>query len=74
MGNTIHQHGQGDNFAGDQVHGDKIHTQINNSTDLTEAARDIKALLTELDQQYDNTTADGQELIEAKAIKGFIDA
>ncbi|MEO1395444.1 MAG: COR domain-containing protein [Cyanobacteria bacterium J06634_5] len=71
MSNTIHQHGQGDNFAGDQVHGDKIHTQINNSTDLTQAARDIKTLLTELDQQYDHTTADGQELIEAKAIKAI---
>lgn len=57
--------------AGDKVLGDKIHTRINNSTDLTQAARDIKTLLTELEQQYDNNNPDGQELIEAKAIKAI---
>ncbi len=48
MSNTINQHGLGDNIAGDKVAGDKINKQINNSTDLATAARDIKALLTEL--------------------------
>ncbi|MEM9090126.1 MAG: COR domain-containing protein, partial [Cyanobacteria bacterium P01_F01_bin.53] len=71
MGNTINQHGQGDNIAGDKVLGDKIHTQINNSTDLAQATRDIKALFAELDQSYDKTTPLGQTMITAKTIEAI---
>lgn len=66
--NTINQHGTGDNIAGDKVAGDKINTQINNSQNLAQAAQDIKALLTQLDQDYDRTTPTGQAMISAQAI------
>ena len=71
MSNVIHQHGQGDNFGGDKVLGDKIGTQINNSTDLATAARDIKALFAELDQSYDKTTPTGQMMIATKTIEAI---
>ncbi|MEM6452631.1 MAG: COR domain-containing protein [Cyanobacteria bacterium P01_D01_bin.105] len=71
MSNTIHQHGQGDNYAGDNVHRDKIGTQINNSQDLAQATRDIKALFTELDQTYDKTTPVGQTMITAKTVEAI---
>ncbi|MCY7286361.1 MAG: GTP-binding protein, partial [Cyanobacteria bacterium CAN_BIN43] len=65
---NIHQYGSGDNIAGDKVAGDKINTQINNSQNLAQAAQDIKALLTQLDQDYDRTTPTGQAMISAQAI------
>jgi hypothetical protein len=69
MSNTVHQYGSGDNIAGDKVMGDKIGTQINHSQDLAQAAQDIQALLTQLDQTYDNSTPTGQAMISAKAIE-----
>jgi hypothetical protein len=71
MSNTIHQYGSRDNFAGDQVHGDKIGTQINHSQNLTEAAQEIKQLLEQLDQDYDRTTPTGQAMIGAKAVEAI---
>ncbi len=68
---TINQHGQGDNFGGDKVLGDKINTQINNSADLAAAVRDIKALFAELDQSYDKTTPLGQMQIATKTIEAI---
>jgi len=68
MSNNINQYGTGDNIAGDKVMGDKINTQINNSQNLAQAAQDIKALLTQLDQDYDRTTPTGQAMISAQAI------
>ena len=65
---NIHQYGSGDNIAGDKVAGDKINTQINNSQNLAQAAQDIKALLNQLDQDYDRTTPTGQAMISAQAI------
>jgi hypothetical protein len=38
------------------------------SQDLTQAAKDIKALLDQLDQDYDSSTPSGQAMISAKAI------
>ena len=69
MANTIHQYGSGDNIAGDKVLGDKIHTQINNSQDLTQAAKDIKTLLTQLETDYDPATPVGQTMMTAKVIE-----
>ncbi len=71
MSTTIHQHGLGDNFGGDKVMGDKIGTQINNSQNLAEAAKDIKELLNQLDTEYDRTTPSGQANIQAKAIEAI---
>ena len=68
MSNNINQYGTGDNIAGDKVAGDKINTQINHSQNLAQAAQDIKALLTQLDQDYDRTTPTGQAMISAQAI------
>lgn len=68
MSNTIHQYGSGDNVAGDKVMGDKINTQINHSQNLAQAAQEIKALLNQLDQDYDRTTPTGQAMISAQAI------
>ncbi|MEM8505028.1 MAG: DUF2283 domain-containing protein [Cyanobacteria bacterium P01_D01_bin.1] len=71
MSNTIHQYGQGDNIGGDKVMRDKINIQINNSTDLAAAARDIRALFTELNQTYDRTTPTGQMMIAAKTVEAI---
>jgi len=71
MSNTIHQYGQGDNIAGDKVMRDKIGTQINHSQNLAQAAQEIKALLTQLDQDYDHNTPTGQAMISAKAIESI---
>ena len=71
MSNTIHQYGSGDNIAGDKVIGNKIGTQINNSQNLAQAAKDIKQLLEQLDQDYDSTTASGQAMIGAKTVEAI---
>ena len=68
MPNTINQYGNGDNIAGDKVLGDKIQTQINNNPDLAQAARDIKALLNELSEEYNPATEKGQAKIKSSAI------
>ena len=68
MSNNINQYGFGDNIAGDKVLGDKIQTQINNNPDLAQAARDIKALLNELSEEYNPTTEKGQTKIGNSAI------
>lgn len=61
---TINQFGLGDNFGGDQVMGDKIDTQINNSQDLAQAAKDIKTLLEQLSEEY---PSDSSRVLGAKA-------
>lgn len=68
MSNTINQYGKGDNIAGDKVLGDKIQTQINNNPDLAQAARDIKALLNELSEEYNPTTTKGKTKIKESAL------
>jgi hypothetical protein len=69
MSSTINQYGNGDNVAGDKVIGDKVMgDKITNSQNLVQAAQDIKALLTQLDQDYDRTTPTGQAMISAQAI------
>jgi uncharacterized protein YuzE len=67
MSTHIHQHGLGDNIAGDKVLGDKIQTQINNNPDLAQAARDIKALLDELSEEYNPNSDKGQIKIKESA-------
>jgi internalin A len=59
------QHGKGDNIAGDKIMGDKIETQINNSQDLAQASKDIKALLDQLSLDYPD---DSHRVLGAKAI------
>ena len=54
---NIHQHGQRDNYAGDNIHGDKINTQINNNPDLAE----LLTLLTNLRQTATQFPDDIQE-------------
>lgn len=68
MNTQINQYGKDDNIAGDKVLGDKIQTQINNNPDLAQAARDIKALLDELSEEYNPTTEKGQEKIKRGAL------
>ena len=68
MGNT-YQYGRGDNIGGDQVMGDKIGTQINQSQDLVQAAQEIKALLDRLSQDYDVASPVGQAMVNAKAME-----
>ncbi|MBE7384638.1 MAG: leucine-rich repeat domain-containing protein [Leptolyngbya sp. SIO1E4] len=62
---TINQYGSGDNIAGDKIAGDKIGTQINNSQDLTQAAKDIKTLLDQLSMDYPD---DSSRVLGAKAV------
>ncbi|AFZ23596.1 Leucine Rich Repeat (LRR)-containing protein [Cylindrospermum stagnale PCC 7417] len=61
---TYNQYGSGDNVAGDKVMGDKIGTQINNSQNLAQAAKDIKELLDQLSQKYSNNGIVGARAIE----------
>ncbi|MFN6488279.1 MULTISPECIES: hypothetical protein [unclassified Nostoc] len=65
MTHKIYQNGLGDNIAGDKVMGDKIGTQINNSQDLAQAAKDIKVLLEQLSLDY---PGDSSRVLGAKAI------
>ena len=51
--------------------GDKIGTQINNSQNLAEAAKEIKELLNQLDTEYDRTTPTGQSMITAKVVEAI---
>ena len=64
----INQHGTGDNIAGDNVARDKIQTQNNRDSNLDQAARDIKALLDELSEEYNPNTEKGQAKIGSEAI------
>ncbi|NEQ34537.1 MAG: hypothetical protein F6K04_26780 [Leptolyngbya sp. SIO4C5] len=64
-GNSINQYGLGDNVAGDKVRGDKIDTQINNSQDLVQASKAIKALLVQLSDDY---PSDSPRVLGAKAV------
>ena len=63
MSTQINQFGKGDNIAGD-----KIQTQINSNPDLAQAARDIKALLDELSEEYNPNSAKGQTKIKEAAL------
>jgi hypothetical protein len=63
--NQINQFGSRNNFAGDQFTGDKIDTQINNSQDLAQASKDIKALLNQLSVDYPD---DSPRVLGAKAV------
>jgi Leucine-rich repeat (LRR) protein/GTPase SAR1 family protein len=62
---TVNQYGSGDNIGGDKVMRDKISTQINNSQNLAQSAKDIKELLDQLSQEYPNTAIVGAKAIEA---------
>ena len=64
---TVNQYGFGNNIAGDQVMGDKIDTQINNSQNLTQAAQDIKELLNQLSKEYPNNSV----IVGAKALEAI---
>lgn len=59
----------GDKVGGDKVMGDKI-THYN-SQNLAQAAQEIKALLNQLDNDYDSSTTTGQAMISAKAIESI---
>ena len=63
--NQINQFGSGDNIAGDNIAGDKIDTQINNSQDLAQASKGIKALLNQLSVDYPD---DSPRVLGAKAV------
>jgi hypothetical protein len=55
----------GNNIGRDQIMGDQIETQINNSQDLTQASKDIKALLEQLSLDYPD---DSHRVLGAKAV------
>ncbi|WP_334971728.1 COR domain-containing protein [Nostoc sp.] len=61
---TVNQYGSGDNVGGDKVMRDKIDTQINDSQNLAQAAKDIKELLNQLSQEYSNTAIVGVKAVE----------
>ncbi|MDZ7965310.1 MAG: COR domain-containing protein [Nostoc sp. DedSLP03] len=61
---TVNQYGFGDNVGGDKVMRDKIDTQINNSQNLAQAAKDIKELLDQLSQEYFSTAMVGVKAVE----------
>ncbi|MEH1888766.1 MAG: COR domain-containing protein [Nostoc sp.] len=61
---TVNQYGSGDNVGGDKVMRDKIGTQINNSENLAQAAKDIKELLDQLSQEYSNTAIVHDKAVE----------
>jgi len=64
----------GDKVMGDKVGGDKVMGDKNthyNSQNLAQAAQEIKALLNQLDNDYDSSTPTGQAMISAKAIESI---
>jgi internalin A len=62
---NICQYGLGDNVGGDKIEGNKIDTQINNSQDLVQAAKDITDLLNQLSINY---STDGSRVLGSKAV------
>ena len=60
---------RGDKVIGDKVGRDKIGTQINNSPNLAQAAKEIKELLDQLSEEYNPNTEKGQNLIKDEALK-----
>jgi internalin A len=60
---------RGDKIGGDKVGRDKIGTQINNSPNLAQAAKEIKELLDQLSEEYNPNTEKGQNLIKDEAVK-----
>ncbi len=62
---------RGDKVMGDKVGRDKIGTQINNSPNLAQAAKEIKDLLDQLSEEYNPNTEKGQNLIKDEALKAI---
>jgi len=62
---------RGDKIGGDKVGRDKIGTQINNSPNLAQAAKEIKELLDQLSEEYNPNTEKGQNLIKDEAINAI---
>jgi translation initiation factor 1 (eIF-1/SUI1) len=60
---------RGDKVMGDKVGRDKIGTQINNSQNLAQAAKEIKELLDQLSEEYNPNTEKGQNSIKNEALK-----
>jgi small GTP-binding protein len=60
---------RGNKFGGDNVGRDKIGTQINNSPNLAQAAKEIKELLDQLSEEYNPNTEKGQNSIKNEALK-----
>jgi small GTP-binding protein len=60
---------RGDKVMGDKVGRDKIGTQINNSSNLAQSAKEIKELLDQLSELYNPNTEKGQNLIKDEAVK-----
>lgn len=67
MANTIHQHGSGDNIAGDKVTGQKIGTQVNGGNIgnvVNEASGNTQVTATGFTQTTGTTTAELLQLID----------
>jgi internalin A len=67
MANTIHQHGSGDNVAGDKVMGQKIGTQVNGGNIgnlVNEASGHAQVAATGFSQTSGTTTAELLQLID----------
>ena len=62
---------RGDKIGGDKVGRDKIGTQINNSPNLAQAAKEIKELLDQLSEEYNPNTEKGQNLIKDEALNAI---
>lgn len=67
MANTIHQHGSGDNIAGDKVMGHKIGTQVNGGNIgnvVNEASDNAQVAATGFTQTSGTSTAELLQLID----------
>lgn len=63
MSTNIHQYGSGDNFAGDKVMGDKIGTQINNTTEILQIINDLRQTAAQFPQEIqDDITIDLEDI------------
>ncbi len=67
MANTIHQHGSGDNIAGDKVMGQKIGTQVNGGNIgnlVNEASGNAQVSATGFSQTSGTTTAELLQIVD----------
>ncbi|WOD38040.1 hypothetical protein [Nodosilinea sp. E11] len=67
MANTIHQHGSGDNVAGDKVMGQKIGTQVNGGNIgnlVNEASGNAQVTATSFSQTSGTTTAELLQIVD----------
>ncbi|MEL6353662.1 MAG: COR domain-containing protein, partial [Cyanobacteria bacterium J06627_28] len=70
----VDQHGKGDNFAGNKIEGDSIHTQINASQDIQDLSEILDNLIADISEDYSDLSKPRiQSKIQREALESIND-